>query len=594
MVFIFIFLNSLLITHSSWINDNNSTRVREYDKNRAYYETLDEYGVVNIYNLTVDKTSVEIGENITVSTVYSLQCSPGYLREYGMIGIDKPAWFEYRNSLIDGVNFHNVTEIFSITPDRFNASDLCKGRIKIKIFNMSDPMDFIIYSNQTENDTEIKKAQLYYSLIEKSPSVIFLTDFLNLSFFIHNEHTENYAFSNGHVKINLSNGENTLNFSEYTDSKGILNFTVNCSALGVGVYTIRLENDATTDYDPTVFVYQLEVLDEVQSINCTLLNPESIYTKVDYDNSNFSKVFFVIQSEFIANISFSTDFESGYCSKNGNQYLATLNSPSMAGEYEVNFIAHPIPSGKSIEFNHTIEVKRRPTELEAFFLRYENQTTISCHINITDVLVAHPVETNESIDIVANYNNSDWNVVSLKPKSDGTALFKWEPPSRIQDAYISFQFQFNATPVYQFSALTRKITLIKFEYAGPFQESTGKEILIQAVLFALNGTPLPNYEIQVIVNDNFFNITTNANGAINFSFLTPSYATTLKVELQFLGSGNISASNLIFDLEIELTFLQQIWDSMSYILVGVGIAIISFIYVKKRLSKRNFAVFGEK
>ncbi len=584
----------MISTHTPWIFDDTTTLVQEYDPNRIGFRTLDDYGTVSIYNLTVDKTFAEIGENVTVSTIYSMQCNPGYLREYGMIGLDKPTWFEYRNSLIEGVEFHNVTEIFSITPVRFNASDLCKGRIKIKIFNMSNPMDFIIYSNQTENDTEIRKAQLNYSLLEGPPSAIFSSDFLNLSFFIHNEHTETYAFANGRIKINLSNGENTLNFSENTDSQGILNFTVNCSALEAGICTIQLENDATTDYEPTSYPYQFEIFDEEQSINCTLLNPESIYTYVEYDDSNFSKIFFIIQSSFEANISFSSEFESGFCSKNGNQYLATLNSPNTAGGYIINFIAHPIPSGKSVKFNHSVEVKRRPTELDASFYRYENQTSISCLISITDSLVSHGVKISESIEIGAHYNNTNWNLGLLEFGSNGTASLIWDPPKRIQEAYISFNFRFNSTPVYQFSNLTKKITILKFEYTGPFKESTGKEITIQAVLYALNGTPLPNHKIQLSINDKFFNITTNTNGMINFSLLTPSYATSLKIEFQFLGSGNISSSNLIFDLEIELTLLQQIWDSMSYILLGIGVTILSIIYAKKRFTKRNLATFSVK
>ena len=593
-LFITIFISSFIIICPCKISDKNLTSIEEHDKEKSLLHKSDEFGVLNIYNLTINKNSAEIGENITVSTVYSLLCNPGYRRDYGMIGIYTPTWFEYENSLINGVEYYNVTETIRISPNRFNGSNVCNGMIRIKISNISNPMDYIIYENFTIDDLILSKAQLNYTLIEQAPLITFSDDLLNLSLFIYNEHAENYLFSNGLININVSNEGTSLNFSKYTDSKGFLNFTVNCSDIGAGNYTIRFENNETSDYAPTFYFYQLEVLDKNKCINCTLLNSNNIYTWVDYDIANNSKAFFSIQSDFEANISYSSNFSSGQCSKIGDLYLATLNSPSRAGVYYVNFSAQPIMNGKTIEFQQIIEVKKRPTELKATFFRYENQTNISYHINITDKLVDSLIQTNQSFSIFVDYNYSSWNLGSLIPNPDENTLFIWEPPIRIQEAYLSFKFRFNATPVYESTSLRENITITKLEYSGPLQEFASKNLTIKAGLFALNGTPLPNHKLKILINDESFNLTTDLNGEVHFSVITPSYATKVRIEFQFLGSGSILPSNLILNINIELDLLQQIWDSIGYILLGIGIAIMSLIYVKKILSKRNLATLGVK
>ncbi len=589
-----IFINSLFILYAFRISDEFTPLIEETNKSGRNYKKLDEYGIISIHNLTIDKVSAEIGENITVSSLYSLLCNPGYQREYGMIGIDTPSWFEYENSLIDGVSYHNVTEIISLSPNYFNASDVCNGRVKIKIFNMSNPMDFIIQDNVTENSIELKKAQLNFSLINQSPSIVFSNDLLNYSFFISNEHTEKYVFSNGYFKINVSNGNLSQSFSKYTDSKGFLNFTINCSVLGAGNYTILLENNETSDYNSTPYSIQIEILDEDQSINCTLLNSESIYTAVDYDLSDFSKAIFLIETDFDANISYFSDLENGNCSKIGNQHNASLKSPEIAGIYQVYFIAYPLLKGRNIQFNYSIEVKHRPIELNTMFLGYENQTNVACQIKVMDVLVNHTAKTNNSISIIANFNKSNWDLGSTRCDSDGNALLIWDPPSRIEDAFISLNFRFNTTPVYQSYSLIKNITLTELHYFGPLHEFATKNITFRAVLFALNGTPIPHQIICLKIDDQYFNLTTDINGEINFSLTTPSYATKLKIEFQFLGSGDTLSSNLILNIEIKLDLLQQIWDSIGFILVGIGIAFISLLYLKKTLTKRNLSTLDVK
>ncbi len=592
VIFFFIFMTSLFIASAARISDDESTLIWEKDGSGNSYQKLDRFGVVMIYNLTVDRTSAEIGENVTVSTVYSLHCNPGYHQEYGMIGIDTPTWFEYRNRLVDGATFHNITEVIPIVPNHFDGDDICKGRVKIKIFNMSDPMDFVIYSNQTANEILLEKAQLNYSLIEQTPLIPFSHEILNLSIFIVNEHSTKYAFSNSSIRVNVSNGANAVNFSGVTDSNGHLNFTINCSQLGGGNYTASLENAATDDYSTTPYSFQLEVFDEDTSINCSLLNAESIYANVDYDSSNFTKAFFLIESAFEANVSYVSAFDSGNCTKItkiGNLYLATLNSPSIAGTYGVSFVAQPLLGGADIAFNHSLEVRRRPTELNVTFTRYENQEHITCQINVTDLLADHAAVPNGSISMMVRYNDSNWEVGPVQCDSQGVAEVVWTPPTRIQEAYLSLQFRFNATQVYQTSFSMRNVTVARLEYSGPLQVYVTKEFAISAVVFALNGTPLPNHNIKLVIDGVIFNLTTNLNGAIYFSTVAPPHTARVRLEFQILGVSGVLPANKIVHISIELDSLHQIWDSLGYMLLGFGVVGIAFLYAKKKLTGRNLA-----
>ncbi|NVM54417.1 MAG: hypothetical protein HWN66_12000 [Candidatus Helarchaeota archaeon] len=553
------------------------------------FQKLEPYGYVNIFNVTMDKIIAEVGENITVSTVYSFLCNEGYERDHGWIGIEKTAWFEYKNSLIDGVEYYNVTEIISVDPNHFDAFDIGKGCAEVAIREILNPMNVKSYSNSTAENLEIRRAKLNYSLVEQYPLTVFSTDLLNVSVLVHNEHAKKYVFSNDYIEINISNKENSLNFSKDTDFNGFLNFTVNCSLLGAGNYTIQLKNDEAPDYESTTYTFQIEVLEEISSINYTHLNSEEVYTNVGYDTSNYSKALYLIECKFNANISYITDFDSGQCSKIGDQYLATIPSPPVTGTHQIRFIAQPIQVGKSIEFNETIEVKRRLTELSSTFFRHENQSLLGCQISVLDKLVNHSIETNNTITISAYYNESNWAIGSVESNSSGVALFEWEIPSRILEDYISFNFEFNPTQVYQFSSLIRNITMTNIDYLGPYEGYSSQNVILRAKLSTLNGNELSNQLIKLVINHEIFNLTTNANGEVTYSFTAPSYVTSLEVEFQFLGSDNILSSILTLNIEIKLDLLHQIWNSLGFILLGISIAILSLFYLKKIFTKRNLA-----
>ena len=159
----------------------------------------------------------------------------------------------------------------------------------------------------------------------------------------------------------------------------------------------------------------------------------------------------------------------------------------------------------------------------------------------------------------------------------------------IVENYISFTFQFNETPVYFFLSLTKNITITKIEYSGPFQAYSSQNISIIANLYALNGSKLSNQLIELKINGENFNLTTNTNGKISYSFTTPSHATLLRIELHFPGSMNVISSTLILDIEIRLDLFHQIWNSLGYILAGISIGIVLLIYLKKQFTKRNLA-----
>ena len=172
----------------------------------------DEYGNVTIFNVAMDKITAAIGENITVSSVYSLSYNVGYEMEYGMIGIEKFGWYEYENTLIAGVENFNISEIISVDPNHFDANDTCTGRVEIKIYEILNPLNFKIYTNFTIETLEIRKARLNFSLVEQYPLTVFSQDLLNFSFQVHNEHAQNYVFSNGNVTISVNNQNASLTF----------------------------------------------------------------------------------------------------------------------------------------------------------------------------------------------------------------------------------------------------------------------------------------------------------------------------------------------------------------------------------------------
>lgn len=585
------YLHTKMLVFNSMADQINNNSQK--DNNKEYLQSLDEYCNINIYNVTINKLIAEIGENVTVSTVYSLICNEGYEKGYGKIGICKSGGnlIEYKNSLIDGVEYLNISETLSIDPYDFNAFDICKGRVEFEIFNILDPENPPpkTYANYSKEDLEIRKAKLNYTLIGLDPLTIFSDDIISFNLLIHNEHTKYYIYSNNYIEGFILNKNKSLNFSKWTDSNGFLNFTVNCSLLGSGIYTIQLINNETMDYESTFYSFQVEVLDKSSCINCSLLNGGTIYTNVNYDNSNYSKAFFLIECAFNANISWYSTFGNGILSKIGNQYNTTILSPNVAGIYKIHFIAKPLTKGKQIEFDIDLPVKKRPIELFPTSFRKENLSLLYFLINITDKLNNKLINYNNMIEIFIKYNNTNWKVNPIECNSSGLALFEWPIPNRIVEDYISFEFVFNNSPVYQFSSVIKNLTITNLVYSGPFHMYSTQNLSFLAELVSLNGKKLSNQLINLKINDNSFDLITNNDGEIHYSLIAPSYSTILKLEIYFAGSDNISASILIIDIKIELDLLHQIWKSLGFILMGIGIVMISILYFKKIITKRNLA-----
>lgn len=557
--------------------------------------SADEYGYVNIFNLTMDKRTAEIGENITISIFYSFVCNAGYEREYGIIGTARFGGFNFidsRNNLITGI-YNNISETFSLEPGKYNATDICQGKVEMAIINTDNPAFPVkIYQNLTTENLTITKAKLNYSIIEQNPLTIFSNDSVYFSVFIYNEHTKKFPFSNNTIKISVYNEKYSSNLSRNTDSNGFLNFTVNCSLLEAGIYTIKLINDETADYESSIYSFQMKVYDEELSINCSLVNRGSIYASVNYDNSNNTKAIYSITCDFDASINYSSSFCAGPCLRVGNQYIGVISAPIEAGTYQIQFTAQPKSKGKIIEFEDTLQVNKRPIKFDPLFFRHENKSVLYIQTNILDGLVEHPIDNVNEITIFVRYNSSTRNIGSIQCNSSGIACSEWVVPHKIIEKNIKFIFRFNETQVYQFSELVKNITITNLEYLGPIQWTSGKNLTIAAKLYALNGSMLPNQLIDVKINGNIIKLVTDLNGEISYSFIPPSQATILELEILFAGTNQTLSAHLKLNIELKLDLINQIWNSSGYILVSVSLAIISIIYLKKKFFRNEISTLS--
>jgi len=577
----------------TFLGKDSNLKELSYNNNQNNIHILDEYGYVNIYNVTFNKMNAEIGENITISTVYSFICNTGYDRGYGYIGIQKSGleyFSDYKNSLIDDVEYKYISETFYLDPNKYNSTDICQGKVEIEIIDIINPTNPpIIYSSLTNENLEIRKAKLNYSIIEQNPLTIFSKDLANFSIFIYNEHTKKFQFSNNNIEIMVSNENKSLIFSKKTDSRGFLNFTLDCSLLEAGIYTISLKNNETGDYEPCNYAFQIRIYDENLSIFCSLLNEYSIYAGVNYDYSNYTKAIYSIKCDFEANINYSSSFCAGHCVKIGNKYIAAISSPTEAGVYQIQFIAQPILKGKVIKFQDSFIVKKRPIKFDSFFFRRENKSILYVHINIIDGLVDRPIDNINDINSFVSYNSSTRTIGIIQCNSSGIASLEWVIPNKIIENYIKFTFRFNETRVYQFSELIKNIAITNLDYLGPTQWISGKNLTITAKLYALNGSTLPNQLINVKINGDSINLITDMNGEISYSFIPPSYPTILEVEIFFPGTNQTLSADLKLSIELKLDLLHQIWNSSGYILLSISLTIIAIIYLKKKLFKNNLS-----
>ena len=570
------------------------TSYSDYNQHRIQF--LGIYGYVEIFNVTIDKTTAEIGENITIETVYSFICNEGYERAWGIIGVNKLGmvnWIDCKDNLIDGVEYHKVTESFSLSPNKCNAADICQGRVKIGIRNSLDPdQPEEEYISQTNENLVIQKAKLNYSIIDQNPLTIFSNDLVVFNIFIYNEHTKNFGYSNSPINITAINPYNSLTLIKNTDSKGFLNFTLNCSLLKAGINTINLKNDESDDYESNSYSFQIKVYDEDLSINCSLSNQNPIYANVDYDDSNYTKAIYSIDCDFEAIINYSSSFCNDQSFQVGNQHVAVIDTPKQAGIYQIRFAVQPKATGKTITFEEMLQVEQRPIGVNTFFLRNENQSRLCMQINILDNLVNHSINDISDVTIFAQYNHSIRKIGVTQCNSSGIAFFDWLIPQKIIENSIGVIFMFNETPIYQVSKFIKNLTIVNLEYLGPTQWIAGKNLTISAKLFALNGSALPNQLLNIKFNGDLISLVTDFRGEISYPFISPSYSTVLEFEILFPGTDQIVSANLKFNIELKLDLWHQLWNSSGYILISISLGIIALIYLKKRFFRNNLSTLS--
>lgn len=579
------YLNSNKINNTT----KKTTPIPDKDKNQESFQSLGEYGIIDVYNVTIDRIIAEIGENITVSTVYSCLLNEGYFLSYGRIGIYKATWYQYLNRISEGFLVHNVTEIISIDPNYFDSSDICTGNVQIRIFNLTDPFKRIDFINNSKESLELRRAGLHYKIINQNPLTIFMGDKINLSILVHNEHTEKYVFSNENININISSSENSQIFSKNTNISGIFNLTIDSSILGIGNYTIRLNSTQTLDYEPSDYTFHLTVLNETTSINCTILNPEVIFVGVDSDSSPFSNIFIRVKSQFDAQIAWFSTFGSGIFSKTPDYFEAIITSPNQTGLYTINFIVTPQEEGKIIEFTKEVYVKKRPIEVFPTFLRGINQSNIWIILNVKDQLNNQSIESGSKINMYIQYNDSNHNLGNFIVDSNGSINVKWEIPPKIIDDFLTFGFQLNQSPVYEDFLISQNLIITKIEYFGPLNVYISNNITIAAKLLTLNGSVLSNHIVFLRINDENYSLKTNSEGDIKYSIIAPSYSSKLKIEIYFPSHENMISSFLSLEIEVKLNLIHQFWNSLGYILIGVSVGAISVLYLKRLLTKRNLA-----
>lgn len=552
-----------------------------------------------VYNVTINKNMVHIGENITVSTVYSLQLYEGFdLTLTTFVGIEiinggSPKTFGFYNALSDNVFFQNYTADVSVSPDWFDAGDIVRGVVEFIFFNESsgDKSSFSYWSN---NNCLIQKASLHYSLLDQSSLTVFSDETLQFSAKVCNNYTKTYPFSNENISIEIKNEIGSLNIAELTNSEGILNFTINCSLLGAGNYSISLQNSETPDYELTLWTFYITVFDEETSVNCTLLNPNQIYTNVNYDLSNYTKGIYLIQTQFAANVSYYSNFTNGICTTLGNDHWAIIDSPNISGNYQITFIITPIQKGKTLQFDTILEVQKRPISLETFIHQNTEQTTLSLLIRIIDLLVNQSIGSTTNLFIYANYNNSNHYIGKSASNSSGTVFFEWELPQNVLENYISFHYVCNGSSVYHNSEKLDNLTIPKLKYFGPLTAYTHTNITIELELSTLNGAKLSDKNIRLKIFDQNMNLSTNLHGRISYSIITPPKEVNLVIEVEFAGSDGILTAKLIVLVKVRFDFLHQLWNSLGFILLGASSAILGVIYLKKVLCKRDLGVLKVK
>ncbi|TFF87688.1 MAG: hypothetical protein EU549_04280, partial [Promethearchaeota archaeon] len=348
------------------------------------------WGIIEIYDVILEKTEMEVGESIIINATYDLIMEEGWIYNifFGITNNEMPQLFK-ELPIIDGLHI-NVSHKFYFEPDLIDISTNYRGFLGIEVFEInSSSHSRTTLMNFSSCYLSFNRADLKLDIINLSPEILFTHDSLNLSFEVYNEHNYTFKYKNRPVLIDSEkSGELKINETVFTNNQGFVNSMLNICNLGVGFSNIKIKIEICDIYEYHITsIDDILIYNESSSFTFTVKNNDSIYSNIGL-NDSYSTIEIEAYTEFEARVFLNSTFNSILLDNlTTKHHECIIKSPKKSGNYIITGIASPNSLGKNLTIMENLNIKKRPIEIITNINRSKNaQFNLDFFISLKDIL----------------------------------------------------------------------------------------------------------------------------------------------------------------------------------------------------------------
>jgi hypothetical protein len=578
----------IIIIFSVFFQLLHNTNYYNYSLNREEKITQLEdppFGILEIYNVTIEKDNMIIGDSLIINGSYKLFLAEGWRIDHIYFGIKNS--FEYLGISLprNEGGYVFVSHKFFFDPEDINRSTDYKGFLEIYLEEIQNPGNVVVKIKESIYSLDFNKSDISHKILYQYPELIFSQDDLNISLELSNAFNESFKYRNKLITFNLSNPARETHISQtaYTDNNGIVNIMLNTSSIGSGYYTIFIYADQTANYMSWCVYLTGNIYDESSNFNISILNSDHIYTNIGL-NDSYSEIKLRIFCTFNSTIIWNSNFGSGSLKRNNcNQYFRIMRSPMGYGEYIINSTAIPDLAARNLTLTRTISVKKRESLINMTIDKStDSDNSIKFYLSLLDLLTSTKV-VNQSLNLYYfNFLDNNWTFIDEIELINLITEYRWLIPPNYNRSKLKFKVDLVNNSLFEYSKTFREILvpIICSNLKNSYPLSTKVNIVIN--LKYLNGTNIINEYISIWIDNQTWILKTDEDGLINITYLTPSKKSSIFIIINYSGNSSILSANLKLNILIKRDILQTFSYYSGYI-IALSILLFSTVILLKKL-----------
>lgn len=542
---------------------------------------------MEIFNVTLSREGlVEIGEDIQVSGMYTLNFSPfRYVTLENWIDIgDYPENYHTLPYPVENFSYsRNVT----IDPSRFEVNEtiFIYGTIILKILDLETGFNYM-KQNRSEQGIKITKSKLNYTITYQCPEIILSSKETNVTFNFFNRYNDIFKFGNSGIHFlffdpldNIVQDENLS--TTINGDVNILLKTNSCES--GGNYTLKIITNETGLYESTNFTVIFSVYNESAIFNA-FISKNAEYVSVLYDLKSLELSAYI---KFDSIIFWNSTFSSGeFIKKDNFTYISNLTVPSSKNNYTIDVWAIPNKTNSILNRKINLTVLSRPININFITNKVIFSNNIRILATISDNLTDHPILNDQNFNFFI-FSNSTWQLIGYSKSINGEANLEWSLSNIIYDEKLSFKIEIFNSSIYNSTIFNKEIFLTELKVLTIPQVKILNFFPIVIQLHIKNVTNIINENLQIYINGlNVLNFQIKPNGVNILIFLAPSYETVLNFLIIYNGDNANLNSYFYFQLNVKSDIEKLIFGNCEFFISIIISSIFMIIYLKRRKLNR--------